>query len=457
MQQVRRKYRIAVCDDEQNILDVIKGALSSDRYEVATMTDARTLLEKLLMLNPDVVISDIRMPNMSGIDVLHEVKKRSPLTNVVLITAYASVETAIEAIRGGAFDYIIKPFKLNELRAIIQRAVSEKRIDSTKGLDIKNQYKRIIGASERMQDVVKMVEKVAKSDCTVLITGESGVGKELVAQTIHARSRRNKHPFVSINCGALPESLLESELFGYEKGAFTGANSRKVGLFEYANGGTVFLDEVGDMSPALQLKLLRVLQEHEIKRVGGVEDISVDVCVLSATNKNLKDKVDEGSFREDLYYRLNVVPLEIPALRERVDDLDELIEYFIGIVGRRLGIDREIAFDDSARMLLKEYAWPGNVREVEHFIERLMVVCEKNAIDRKTILETFGKDMFAADAKRKRPLGSKRSLDAEKAAFEKEMILDTLKKTGGNKYQAAKLLKLTRQNLRYKLKKYGIS
>jgi len=234
--KIARVYKIVVCDDEENILNVIKGALSDKMYEVTTTTDAREMLDQINKLNPDVVISDIRMPDISGLDVLREIKKKTPLVNVVLITAYASVETAIEAIRGGAFDYIIKPFKIEDLRATIQRAVSEKKIDSVSSKDIKDHYKRIIGESGKMKDVVTLVEKIAKSDCTVLITGESGTGKELVAQAIHARSKRSKKPFVSINCGALPESLLESELFGYEKGAFTGAMTQKVGLFEYADG-----------------------------------------------------------------------------------------------------------------------------------------------------------------------------------------------------------------------------
>jgi DNA-binding NtrC family response regulator len=456
MKKYFRKHKVIVCDDEENILSVIKGALSSAEYEVITTTDAQGMLDQLQKTNPDVVISDIRMPGMSGIDVLREIKRKAPAINVVLITAYASVETAVEAIRGGAFDYLIKPFKIEELRAIIKRAASEKRIDSFSPSDIRNKYKLIIGQSQKMRDVVAIVDKVAKSDSTVLITGESGTGKELIAQTIHARSRRQKKPFVSINCGALPENLLESELFGYEKGSFTGAQARKIGLFEYAHGGTLFLDEVGDMSPALQLKLLRVLQEHEIKRVGGVEDIKVDVCVLSATNKDLKKKVKAGEFREDLFYRLNVVPIEIPPLRERPDDLDDLVEYFVESVSKRLGTKRNIRFDPAAYKLLKKYAWPGNVREVEHFIERLLVLCDANKIDKAMILELFGKDMFGVHVEQQTATRSKISLDDEKASFEKDLIVKTLQQTHGNKLQAAKLLNLTRQNLRYKLKKYGI-
>ncbi|MFC1808504.1 sigma-54-dependent transcriptional regulator [Candidatus Omnitrophota bacterium] len=456
MKQQKRKYKIIICDDEENILQVVKGALSKKIYEVIATTNPKEMLEQLQIINPDVVVSDIRMPELSGIDVLYEVKKRAPTINVVLITAYASVDTAVEAIRGGAFDYLVKPFKINDLRAIIQRAVSEKKIDSVSDLDIKKRYKSIIGGSQRMQKVLKDIEKVAKSDCTVLISGESGTGKELVAQTIHYRSKRSKKPFVSINCAALPENLLESELFGYEKGAFTGAHARKIGLFEYAHNGTVFLDEIGDMSPSLQLKLLRVLQEHEIKRVGGVEDIPVDVCVLSATNKVLKAQVKAGKFREDLYYRLNVVPIDIPPLRDRIDDLQELLSYFIETVGERLGIMRKITFCSDAKKLLREYPWPGNVREVEHFIERLLVMCESDVIDKEVMLSIFGDDMFSPQSMKSTRGDQPISFESEKTSFEKDLIIRTLRKTNGNKYQAAKRLNLTRQNLQYKIKKYDI-
>ena len=450
-----RMPEVMVIDDEKNILEMIGRALPKNRYRVVTESDPAAALAAMDAVPPDVVISDIKMPGTTGLDILRAAKKANPSVNVILITAYASVETAVEAIRGGAFDYLTKPFKIQDLRDSVARAASAKRIDTMAG---KTLGRELVAQSTGMREIVSLIGRVAVSDCTVLIAGESGTGKELVAQTIHARSPRAQRPFVSINCAALPESLLASELFGYEKGAFTGADKQKIGLVEYADGGTLLLDEVGDMSANLQLKLLRVLQEREIKRVGGVETLPVNVRIIAASNKTLKDEVAAGRFREDLFYRLNVVPVVLPPLRERPEDIDALVHEFLHERQQKAGTERTVTFDAAAWEVIRAYPWPGNVRELEHFIERIWVMTTEPVITRDILSSLFHEMFGAAQSAGMSRRANKRTISFrdEKAAFERDLITDTLKKTNGNKYQAAKLLNLTRQNLQYKLKKYGL-
>jgi len=371
-----------------------------------------------------------------------------------MITAYGSIEGAVEAMKEGAYDYITKPFKIKEIRSVVKRAMSTKRLfsgDESMRLKYKERYSfsNIIGRSQKMQYVYQVIEKVAKSTTSVLIYGESGTGKELVARAIHYNSPRADSPFVSVNCGALPETLLESELFGHEKGSFTGAISTKQGLFEVANDGSFFLDEVGETSPAIQVKLLRVLQEREIKRVGGIKNIKVDVRVIAATSKDLEKELKEGNFREDLFYRLNVIPINLPPLRERNEDIPLLVEHFLRQYAQREG-KANMEISPEAMKLLAGYSWPGNVRELENAIERAVTLSETELISAKELPENVKEGALASREE------ERLTFKAKTDEYEKGLILEKLRSTGWNISEAAKQLKLTRQDLQYKIKKYGL-
>ncbi|MCU0573470.1 MAG: sigma-54 dependent transcriptional regulator [Syntrophobacteraceae bacterium] len=374
---------LLIIDDEKNYLLVLEDLLAEEGYEVITAESAEKGLEIVRSSDLDVVVTDMKMPGMDGMALLEHCHAEKPDLPLIMMTAFGSVEKAVEAMRKGAFDYILKPFKNEELKLTIRKAVEHHHLLRqnrylTQTLEGRYRFSNIIGKSQQMVRIFELIEKVAPAKATVLVTGESGTGKELIARAIHFNSPRKDQPFISVNCGALPENLLESELFGHERGSFTGAVSQRKGRFELAHGGTLFLDEISEMSTPLQVKLLRVLQEMEFERVGGAHTIKVDVRVVAASNRNLRTEVDQGRFRSDLFYRLNVVHVHVPPLRERVDDIPLLVNHFLAKCAqdrpRPLGIDPE------ALRCLIEYPWPGNVRELENVIERSVILCDGERI-----------------------------------------------------------------------------
>jgi DNA-binding NtrC family response regulator len=375
--------RILVVDDELCIVEVLKALLKREGYAVETAADGTAALELLQAGAFDLMLSDVCMRPMDGISLLHQARQLHPHLAVIMMTANATVETAVEAMKSGAFDYISKPFKIDELLLTVEHALTYERTlveNETLKEDLRGRKLRynLVGNSPKMLAIFEMVEKVAHTESPILILGESGTGKELIARALHANSRRAAKPFVAINCSAIPESLLESELFGYAKGAFTGANTDKKGLFEAADGGTLLLDEIGALPLLMQPKLLRVLQEREVKAVGATRPVPVDVRILAATNENLETKAKTGAFREDLFYRLSVIPIELPPLRERTGDVAALVNHFLGIFKERE--NKSVTIDRAALQALQVYAWPGNIRELENAIMRAGVLCENNAI-----------------------------------------------------------------------------
>jgi two-component system response regulator AtoC len=446
--------KILVVDDEANILHFLSRALEKKGYDVHPAANGADAMERVRKIRPDLVIADIQLPDTNGVDLLRGIKSEDPEINVVLITAHASLDTAISAIRGGASDYLVKPFKVEELCSVVQRAMSSKR------LVLNGERKNaaaFIGSSPAMQEIYRVIEKVAGTDATVLITGESGTGKELVARSIHYGSPRHVKPFVSINCAALPENLLESELFGYEKGSFTGALATKMGLMELAEGGTFFFDEAGEIPLPLQAKLLRVIQEREIRHVGGLHNIPIDIRIVAATAKDLKREIAAGTFRDDLFYRLNVVPIRLPGLRERREDIPEMLGHYFEFYRQKHGLAGTFVIEDAARSFLKEeYDWPGNVRELENFTERSLMLSDGNKIGldlvRKLISPPDNRPASAGVPGN----GEATDLKTKTEAFEKQLIREVLTETGGNKFQAAKRLKISRQSLQYKIKKHQL-
>ena len=376
--------RILIVDDELSIIEVLKSLLAREGHTVMTSGDGKKALKKLKENVFDLLITDIRLPEIDGITLLQQARELQSHLAVIVITAYAKVDNAVEAMKNGAFDYVTKPFKFDEILLTVQRALTyEQTLAENEvlksSLDTHLHFNSLVGDSEPMRKVYKLIEKVARTDSTVLITGESGTGKELVAKALHSASSRFEQPFVTINCTAMPENLLESELFGYKKGAFTGANANKKGLFEVANEGTIFLDEIGSIPLNMQMKLLRVLQEKEIRQVGGTEDLKIDVRVIAATNEDLQKKITEQKFREDLFYRLSVIPIELPSLSERIEDIPQLVSHFIGQYNNDNLMQIEIS--SQAVKLLKTHKWPGNVRELENTIKRSATLCDNNLIE----------------------------------------------------------------------------
>jgi two-component system response regulator AtoC len=437
---------ILVVDDEVKMCVILQDMLVERGHRVITSQDGEEAQRLVVSQDFDVVISDLKMSPVDGLQLLQTVKKLSPDTEVVLMTAYASVQTAIQAMKRGAYDYIIKPFDLDEMGLLVDKILEKERL-VLENRQLREELRRaegremVTGKSPKMQQVFSLVEKVAASDVTVLIRGESGTGKELVAEAIHRRSPRAAGPLVAVNCAALTETLLESELFGHEKGAFTGAIKRKLGRFELAQGGTIFLDEIGDVTASLQAKLLRVLQEKKFVRVGGTETISADVRLIAATNRDLEQAIGNGHFREDLYYRLSVFPILVPPLRERREDIPALVEFFLRKRGRQLeDIDR-VAIDR-----LMHYDWPGNVRELENVIERAVILAEGEKID-DSHLSLLSPSMGSAS----RP---QEELNLEK--LERQSILQALQKSGGNKAEAARLLGITRRALYSRMERLGL-
>jgi len=451
-----KNYNILIIDDEKSQRDILQGYLAKKGYNVFTAESGsqgiKTINENLV----DIVLSDYKMPEMTGLEILAKVSQINPEISFVIITAYGTVENAVNAMHLGAYDYLSKPVNLDELDLLIARIIEHKNLKSENELLKKQLYERyklssFISHSSKMEEVISVAVRVAESKATILITGENGTGKEVLAKSIHFISPRKDGPFVAVNIPALSETLLESELFGHEKGAFTGADKMRKGRFELADKGTIFLDEIGDIPLSIQVKLLRVLQEHQFERVGGTESINIDVRIIAATNHNLANKIKDGSFREDLFYRLNIVSIHIPPLRERKEDILPLIDFFLHKYSQENG-KSNIEISKEAIDVLMKYNYPGNVRELENIIERAVVLARTN------ILATSDLPLTVKEVKYENQLPElgKGTLTEQVEALEKRLIYDALKESNGNQTKAGKLLGITERNLRYKLQKYEI-
>lgn len=452
-------HRILIVDDEDNVRRMLSTAFALQGYETHCANNGRTAIQLFADISPDLVLMDIRMPEMDGINALKEIRRRDNRTPVILMTAYAEVETAVEALRCGAFDYVIKPFDLDELNLIIQRALQLQSMKKEirhlhQALSNSWQWGHILTNSPGMQEICKDTAKIALSHASVLISGESGTGKELIATAIHYNSRRATGPFIKVNCAALPESLLESELFGHEKGAFTGAQTLRQGLFERADQGTLFLDEIGEMPLILQAKLLRILQEKEFERIGGSQTIKVDIRIIAATNRDLQAMVKEGSFREDLFYRLNVIHLMLPPLRERREDISLLANHFL----QKFSAENQrdiIEIDPTAMSLLTAWSWPGNIRELSNVIERAVVMNSGPVIFAEDLPPQLRQPVLTTSEAKTTPTGE-RNLKEEIKRVEKHIIMEVLEQQEGNRTRTALMLGISRRALMYKLQEYGI-
>jgi two-component system, NtrC family, response regulator HydG len=450
-----KKPRILVVDDEESHRIMLRAVLKEEGYDVAEASDGLEAVKAVEQEPFDLILMDIRMKDMDGIEALTEIRKISPLVPVLIMTAYASVKTAVDALKAGAFEYLTKPLDVEELKIMIEKALEfyhlrEENLALKERLSSRFDFSQIIGRGRKMKELFDFLAQVAPSEATVLILGESGTGKELVANAIHHNSLRTHLPFVKVACGALPETLLESELFGHEKGAFTGAIARREGRFQAAHRGTIFLDEVGEMSPVIQTKLLRVLQEREFEPLGSSRTIKVDVRVIAATNKDLSKEIKEGRFREDLFYRLNVIPIHLPPLRDRKEDIPALANHFLSLYGEKNKKDiKDIS--PKALDLLIRYDWPGNIRELENCLERAVIVARGELIapmDLPPPIQNLpaGKE----DTEMFFPAG----INLQEA--EKALILKTLEDAAGNRSRAAEILGINRRTLQIKLKEYGL-
>lgn len=444
--------KILVVDDEKNILLVIKKTLSSDFEQITTVETAEEAIKLLNLNHYDIVITDLKLPGLSGIDILKTIREKNIETDVVIITAFATTSSAIEALKLGATDYLLKPFNIDELRIVVNsilknRTLKEENITLKKQLFADIGTTGIVGQSKSTQNILDLIGKIGVTDVSVLITGESGTGKELVAKAIHTHSERKNERFLSINCAALPESLLESELFGVEKGAFTGAISQKKGLFELADKGTLFLDEIGEMPMAMQAKLLRVLQEFIIRRVGGTENQKIDVRLITATNRNIEEEVKKGNFREDLYYRINVFHIHIPPLRERKEDIPLLTDFFLKKIANKQGRLLPKITTDSINYL-EQYDWPGNIRELENIIERILAFESSNLISPQNLPDFLLNKKSFEHKNTEIPDGG---IDIEKklSIIRFSYMEQAMKKTNYNMTDAAKLLNMSFRSFRY--------
>jgi two-component system, NtrC family, response regulator PilR len=453
--------RILVVDDEQSMRELLAIVLRREGYDVQLADNGRSALEALERGAFDLLISDIKMPDLSGVEVLRAAKRIDPDLIGIMITAFATTESAVEALRMGAYDYLAKPFEVDELKIVVRNALERKHLRQEnvllkRALKASHQFSNIVGRSEAMLAVFKLIETVAPTNSTILVTGESGTGKELAARALHFNSLRRDQPFVALNCGALPESLLESELFGHMKGAFTGAATNKKGLVEVAERGTIFLDEIGEMSPMMQVKLLRVLQERRFRRVGGVEELEARMRVIAATNQDLAGLVAEGKFREDLFYRINVIPIHLPALRERRDDIPLLAEHFLQKYREQVG-KAVTGISQDAMTHLGAYDWPGNVRELENVVERAVALESSPMI----LPESLPPHILAP-----KPKGPVRAGTLPPAGFdleehvkglERDYIAQALRRAGGVQVRAAELLGMSFRSFRYYAKKYNLT
>ncbi len=457
--QPPKRYRgtVVVVDDEEGMCTILSKVLGQEGYHVTAFTRPKEAIAYIQNTPPEVVVTDMKMPDATGMDVLQAAREANPSTSVVVMTAYGTIEGATAAMRAGAYDYITKPFHLDDLLLTVNKALERTRLEEENealAQTLSRQYapQAIVGESAVMREVHALIAKVAPTDAPVLIEGESGTGKELVARAIHQHSGRHNKRFVAINCASIPEQLLESELFGHEKGAFTGAERTKMGLFEVAHKGTLFLDEIAELPLALQAKLLRAIQEHEIQRVGGLHTISVDVRLIAATNRNLLSAVEERSFRSDLYYRLNVISICLPPLRERREDIPLLVDYFMARAAQRLRRPVPI-LSPEALAVLERYPYPGNVRELENIIERLMVLCDKPIIEPEDLpLEVRSLHSAATASPPAYPLDYRRAREE----FERSYLEQLLRHTRGNVTEASRLSGISRRHLYEKFERLGI-
>lgn len=453
---MNKEYSILIIDDEAAQREILKGFLDKRGFRTFTASSGNEGLAFIDKEQIDIILSDYKMPDKTGIEVLEEAKRINPEISFVLMTAYGTIENAVKAMRLGAYDYLSKPVDLDELELLIEKIIENKNLKSEisflkQQLQEKFKIDSFISSSPKMQEVLSVAARAAESKATVLITGESGSGKEVLAKSIHYISSRKDKPFVAVNVPALPETLLESELFGHEKGAFTGADKARIGRFELANKGTIFLDEIGDIPMNLQVKLLRVLQEHKIERLGSNESIEIDVRVIAATHQNLEQKIKDGTFREDLFYRLNVISIHIPPLRERKEDVMPLIEHFIKKYAEENGKPK-IEISKEAVDYLMKYNYPGNVRELENIIERAVVLSRQNIITVNDLPSNVKGFKTETDP----ILDENKTLNEQVEALEKKLIYDALMRANGNQSLAGRMLGITERNLRYKMQKYGI-
>lgn len=450
---------ILIVEDEPRMRRLLEISLGEDGHSVQTAGDAESGLVHLRKEPIDLVVTDLKLPGMNGLEFLHEGKRLNATLPFIVMTAYGSVETAVDAMKAGASDYVLKPFTMAEMKLVINKELDVQQVRDEnrrlkEALGKRYHFQNIVGRSKRMQEVLALVERVAPTHSTVLIGGESGVGKDLIARAIHQNSRRAAGPFIKINSTAIPDTLFESELFGFERGAFTGALASKPGKFELADKGTLFLDEIGDVPAPIQVKLLRVLQEREFERLGGTKTLKVDIRMIAATNRDLRAALEEGTFREDLYYRLNVVPIDIPPLREHKEDIPELVNHFLA----RFAADNEKEIEGitpAAVSMLMEYHWPGNVRQLENSVERAVALSSGRVIDVDDIHldSTHGKGGALSSVAPDQLLPEGMTLEQ----WEDNMIKEALRRANGNKSQAARLLGLSRNALRYRLSKLGVA
>ncbi|MCJ7498129.1 MAG: sigma-54 dependent transcriptional regulator [candidate division Zixibacteria bacterium] len=448
---------ILVIDDKESMRQMLAKTLESEGFEVDTARDGEGGLDKAKEKRFDLILTDLKLPKMDGLEVLSSIKDLDPEVAVIVMTAYGTIETAVQAIKQGAFDFLTKPFDVDHLHVLIQRALENRRLLAEnillrEELAHNSGFTEIIGKSEKMKEVTRLVKKVAYSDTTVLLLGESGTGKELFARAIHSLSPRKSGPYVTINCAAIPRELLENELFGSERGAYTGAVTRKMGKFEIAEKGTIFLDEIGDLDIALQAKILRVLQEKRFERLGGTKTINIDVRVIAASNFDLKKAIEKKNFREDLYYRLSVFPILIPPLRERREDIPELADFFIRKYCLEMKKEKK-ALSKESLSLMDKYHWPGNVRELENTIERAIILCEGKKILPEHLAIRLPSN---SEIRLREGAGLKEVSQYAQAEAEKAMILRVLNQTRGNKRKTAEILKIDYTTLFEKIKKYSI-
>lgn len=459
------RKQVLIVDDEPNLRKILAAQLSRDGYDVMTAEDGMQGLAVLRENHIDLVVTDLKMPNLDGMALLREALAEDPDLPVVMITAHGTVDTAVEALKLGAFDYLTKPFDKDEVRQIVAKALRTRELGESEAKDSGGRGDSarfgIIGKSEGLDELYQLLERVADTPTTVLITGESGTGKELVARALHGHSSRKGKPFIKVNCAAIPKELIESELFGYERGAFTGAVGSKPGRFELANGGTLFLDEIGEIPVEMQVKLLRALQESEFERVGGIKTLRVDVRLVAATNRDLKKLIAQGTFREDLYYRLNVVPIRLPPLRERTTDIPLLVQHFLGKFNERLK-KNVTGTEPEAMDLLVAYGWPGNIRELENMVERAILFCdgpELRAVDLPSELRGGTippRELGTEDVSIPLQSGLKEHVKIAMSRLERELVSRALTQTHGNVTHAARLLKISRKGLQLKMKELGL-
>lgn len=456
------KSRILVVDDEESIREFLEIMLKKEGYEVTCAEDGQVALDTLKKKSFDLVISDLQMPNMTGMDLLKHVKDQYPDVVFMMITAFGTTETAVEAMKIGAYDYITKPFKIDEVRINISNALRSQNLEVEnrnlkKELTREYNFQNLVGNSEPMHRIFEMIRRVSQTPTNILITGESGTGKEVIAKAIHYNGPLKDEPFVTVNCGAIPESLMESEMFGHKKGSFTGAIADKAGLFEVADGGTLFLDEVGELPLSIQVKLLRAIQERIIRRVGGTDDTKVNVRIMAATNRDLEHMVKESTFRQDLFYRLNVINIKSPPLRERSDDIPALANHFLKKYNSRLGKNIE-GISQEAMAVLRKYNYPGNVRELENIIERTVALEAGSSILPESLPPFVNTPSGRKMASSQEIEVTEEGLDLDKVMgqIEKEILVKAIHTAGGVKKKAAKLLSITFRSMRYRVEKYGL-